>query len=171
MRSALLLILMGLSLSAHAKPEILKVGSCSVQASYLDESLKPKLTNKKFDISSSRKLSSDLAYGTSGKDCPDIPKGQNSKGLIVIGMLINHESVKIPLTDLDIILSQNCDEPIEIQSRAKLCIYEIAEDGSSRLVVEKAKDFAANILRADSEVKDSARKWLARQVPGCEEIR
>jgi hypothetical protein len=171
MRFALSFILMGLSLAAQAKPEILKVGSCIVRASYLEESLKPKLQKQKFDISSSRRLSSDLAYGTSGKDCPEIPQGQNQPGLIVIGMLINHESIKIPLTPLDAILSQNCDEPIEIESRAKLCIYEISADGSSRLVVEKAKDFAANILRADSEVKDSARKWLAKQVPGCEEIR
>lgn len=170
MRSVLIFTLMGLSLSAMAKPEALKVKSCTVRASYLDDSLKPKLSDKKFDISGSRKLSSELAYGANGKDCPDIPKGQHGEGLIVIGMLISHESVKVPLTDLEAILSQNCDEPIEIQSRAKLCIYETSADGSSRLVVEKAKDFAANILRADSEVKDSARKWLAKQVPGCEEI-
>jgi hypothetical protein len=171
MRLALSFILMGLSLTAQAKPEALRVASCAVRASYLEESLKPKLTAKKFDLSSSRKISSDLAYGTSGKDCPDIPNGQHGEGLIVIGMLINHESVKIPLTNLEVILSQNCDEPIEIESRAKLCIYETSADGSSRLVLEKAKDFAANIFRVDSEVKDSARKWLAKQVPGCEEIR
>lgn len=167
MRFSLLLVMMGFTLSAFAKPEVLKVSSCSVRASYLDDKIQEKIQQKKFDLSGARKMSSEIAYGTTGEDCPALQKSQYSEGLVVIGMLINHETVKIPLTDLDAILSQNCDEPIEIQSRAKLCIYEIAKDGSSRVVVEKAKDFAANILRADSEVKDSARKWLAKQIPEC----
>lgn len=170
MRFSLLFILMGLSLSALAKPEVLRVKSCTVRASYMEDKVKEKLEQKKFDLASSRKLSSDLAYGVSGEDCPQIQKGQYTDGLIIIGMLINHENVKIPLSNLEIVLSQNCDEPIEVQSRAKLCVYEISSDGSSKLVLEKAKDFAANILRVDSEVKASARKWLVKQVPECEEI-
>lgn len=168
MRFSLLLVLMGLSVSTFAKPEVLKVQSCTVRASYLDDKIQDKIQQKKFDLSGSRKMSSDIAYGSDGKDCPVLQKGKYADGLVVIGMLINQESVKVPLSDLEVILSQNCDEPIEIQSRAKLCIYEISQDGSSRLVVEKAKDFAANILRAESEVKDSARKWLAKQIPECE---
>ncbi len=169
MRSLMLLSVLVFSASAFAQKETLRVNSCAVRASHLEANVKAKLSDKSFDLQGTGKISSDVLYKGPSSECPSLEQSNYSNGLVVIGMLHNKESIKIPMTDVEALLSQNCSEPIEIQSLAKLCIYEISADGSTKLVHEKKKDFAANILRADSEVKDAARKWLAKQIPECKE--
>lgn len=170
MRFILPVLLLGMSVSAFAKKDTLKARSCAVRASFLESKINDKLLSQRYELSGSSKLSSSVAYSGSSDSCPTLEKSNDSSGLVVIGMLVNQENIKVPLTTMEALLSQNCDEPIEVQSLAKLCIYEISSDGSSKLIFDKKKEFAANIFRVDSEVKEAARKWLAKQVPECEEI-
>lgn len=170
MRFILLTAVMTFSVSGFAN-DTLKTKSCAVRVRYIDNSVKEKLLESQYDLTGTGKIEAKLVYDGDQYQCPKLPKNEYSNGLAVISTIISSENIRIASTTAgaiwDIVSKK---EVIKVDSLAKLCIYEVAADGSSKLVVSKHKEFGSNLFRNDSEVKAAGRKWLVKQIPECQEI-